>query len=109
YYGICTIPKVGTTTWRELSKILLKQNFKANHITYLIQIRHPLDRLRSAYTDKFLGGEPIAAYTEKYRHDIDSGENWAGRWYSYWLPALISTGRIQTNKQLQNSVKKLSN
>ncbi|CAL4164976.1 unnamed protein product, partial [Meganyctiphanes norvegica] len=109
HYGICTIPKVGSTSWREFSKSLLKQNFKANHRANIIQIRHPLDRLTSTYTDKFLGGEPIAAYTEQYRHDIDSGKNWATRWYSYWLPALISTGKLQATEQFQNSVKKLIN
>merc|ERR1711962_905335 len=61
-YGICVIPKVGSTTWKDYAGKLVHQNIKANHTVNMIQIRHPLDRLRSAYTDKYLGGEAISAF-----------------------------------------------
>ncbi|CAL4069868.1 unnamed protein product [Meganyctiphanes norvegica] len=50
HYRICVIPKVGSTTWLEYVKMLKQQNFEADHSVNMIQIRHPLDRLRSAYT-----------------------------------------------------------
>jgi len=107
HYSICVIPKVGSTTWLEYVTMLKKQNFEADHSVNMIQIRHPLDRLRSAYTDKFLGGEVISKYTQQYRSEIDGRQGWKSRWKSYWLPALLSTGQLPSNKEFEEAVNKL--
>ncbi|KAK4322629.1 hypothetical protein Pmani_006606 [Petrolisthes manimaculis] len=61
-----------------------------------ISVRHPLRRLVSAYRDKYLGGLPIDAYNDTYRKKKYLIESWYVRWYNYWLPVLISSGRVSS-------------
>ncbi|KAG7162730.1 uncharacterized protein LOC121873581, partial [Homarus americanus] len=49
--------------------------------------------------DKYLSGEPISNYDDEWRSTTQSGETWSQRWFSYWLPALISKGVIQPTEK----------
>ncbi|KAK3879782.1 hypothetical protein Pcinc_015682 [Petrolisthes cinctipes] len=48
------------------------------------------------HRDKYLGGLPIDIYNDTYREKKDLLESWYKRWYNYWLPALISSGRVSS-------------
>ncbi|CAL4196777.1 unnamed protein product, partial [Meganyctiphanes norvegica] len=103
-HGIKTFAKAGSTWWRKHLKALTNQRVIAKEKVYMIQVRHPLLRLFSVYTDKFLGGKPISVYTESYGIKTESLQTFEYRWYSYWLPALISTGRFKPHHEFFDAV-----
>lgn len=52
------------------------------------------------HRDKFLGGLPIRYYNTTFQKKTRSLQSWTTRWTYYWLPALISTGRISPTRLL---------
>ncbi|KAK4296666.1 hypothetical protein Pmani_030852 [Petrolisthes manimaculis] len=77
---------------------IIQENIKSVKPRAVISVRHPLRRLVSAYRDKYLGGLPLDIYTDTYREKRDLLESWYTRWYNYWLPALISSGRVTSER-----------
>ncbi|CAL4152817.1 unnamed protein product, partial [Meganyctiphanes norvegica] len=104
HHKVCKVPKAGSTSWRMMSNNLRKQRIFPPDYVNIIAVRHPFERLLSAYKDKFLGGESISKYDEAWRSSSGSGESWNIRWRKYWLPALVSNGRIEMSPVLKTTI-----
>ncbi|KAK4294989.1 hypothetical protein Pmani_032420 [Petrolisthes manimaculis] len=92
-FTVCVGPKVGKKWWRILGARAEEKGFAnvQSRLPAVISVQHPLSRLAQCYREKFLGGKNISQYAV---HPKRGGESWTLRWKSYWLPALISTGKI---------------
>ncbi|CAL4073121.1 unnamed protein product [Meganyctiphanes norvegica] len=101
HYRVCEVPKAGSTSWKEQAKQLRKQKIKVGNDIFILSVRHPLERLFSAYKDKFLGGSPLYKYDSKWKNDTHSRQSWDQRWHNYWLPALISNHRLHSDNYQQ--------
>lgn len=44
--------------------------------------------------DRFLGGQPISDANESWKRRTGPESKWSYYWYNYWLPTLISSGRV---------------
>ncbi|CAL4172802.1 unnamed protein product, partial [Meganyctiphanes norvegica] len=101
-YFYCRNQKVGSTSWKAYAKVLKKSDVysESEYRVNVLPVRHPFDRLKSAYTDKFLNGLPISNYNEAYKNSTASTESWMTRWDAYWLPVLISSGQVKEKNKL---------
>ncbi|XP_047492396.1 uncharacterized protein LOC125041462 isoform X1 [Penaeus chinensis] len=104
---VCVSPKSGSSSWRKLKKQLRARRLVSRRPLTALSVRHPLARLKSAYRDKFLNGNPVSKYDSTWRAKTQSKQSWKYRWKAYWLPALISRGDIQPSPWLRDRQKKM--
>ncbi|KAK4298804.1 hypothetical protein Pmani_028883 [Petrolisthes manimaculis] len=90
----CLVPKVATTSLRALGEVMNGVKPTSPHPVNVLVARHPLLRLLSAYRDKYLGGAALGQYGPSWQRVTGSKDTWINRLYLYWLPALVSTGRL---------------
>ncbi|XP_047474895.1 uncharacterized protein LOC125029129 [Penaeus chinensis] len=103
--SVCVPFKVGSTSWRELNNRLKEQNFPNLHQASAIMVRHPLSRLASAYRDRFLNGQAISDSNESWKQRTGPEAKWNYYWYGYWLPALISSGRVAASSNFEEMLR----
>ncbi|XP_047474096.1 carbohydrate sulfotransferase 9-like [Penaeus chinensis] len=102
---VCVPPKAGSTSWRKLSRQLAEQKQSSLRPTNAILVRHPLSRLASVYRDKYLDGAPISNYNRDWRERTGTTAPWMFYWLTYWLPALVSSGRLAPPKRFLEGLK----
>ncbi|XP_047474894.1 carbohydrate sulfotransferase 10-like [Penaeus chinensis] len=102
---VCLPPKVGSTSWRELQKRVSERELSGLHPSSAILVRHPLSRLTSAYRDKYLDGAPISDYDKNWRKSQGFTAPRFYYWYNYWIPTLISSGRLVPSEEFLKRVK----
>lgn len=62
--------------------------------------------LQSLPRDKYLNGAPISAYDSPWQARTGSLTTWEYRWFYYWLPTLISSGRLEPTPLLSRLLKR---
>lgn len=55
--------------------------------------------------DKYLGGAPISNYNREWRERTGTTPPWMFYWQTYWLPALVSSGRLTPPKRFLEDLK----
>lgn len=55
--------------------------------------------------DKYLDGAPISNYNRDWRERTGTTAPWMFYWRSYWLPALVSSGRLAPPKRFLEDLK----
>ena len=55
-----------------------------------------------------MNGLPLRAYNKEYRKKTESLQPWHIRWSNYWLPALVSTGKITPSTEFKSKVSNMS-
>ena len=55
-----------------------------------------------------MNGLPLRAYNEEYKNKTESLQPWHKRWSNYWLPALVSTGKISPSTEFESKVSNMS-
>ncbi|KAK3857943.1 hypothetical protein Pcinc_035833 [Petrolisthes cinctipes] len=96
----CLVPKVATTSLRALGEVMNGVKPTSPHPVNVLVARHPLLRLLSAYRDKYLGGAALGQYGPSWQRVTGSKDTWINRLFLYWLPALVSTGRLAGQSQV---------
>ncbi|XP_069981640.1 uncharacterized protein [Penaeus vannamei] len=102
---VCVPFKIGSTSWRELNNRLKEQTLPNLKPASAILVRHPLSRLASAYRDRFLNGQAISDSNESWKQRTGPEANWNYYWYGYWLPALISSGRVAASSDFEEMLR----
>ncbi|XP_042883426.1 uncharacterized protein LOC122260289 [Penaeus japonicus] len=102
---VCVPPKAGSTSWRKLSQQLTEQTHTNRRPVSAILVRHPLSRLTSVYRDKYLDGSPISFYNREWRNRTGTTTMWKFYWSTYWLPTLVSSGRLDPPKNFLEGLK----
>lgn len=62
--------------------------------------------LRLQTRDKFLDGAPVGVYDAAWRTRTGSRTSWLDRWHVFWLPALISSGRVAPTEEFLRLVRR---
>ncbi|XP_069980058.1 carbohydrate sulfotransferase 11-like isoform X2 [Penaeus vannamei] len=103
---VCAPPKAGSTSWWALNRRLSRGHVPNPRSASAILVRHPLSRLTSGYRDKFLDGAPVGVYDAAWRTRTGSRTSWLDRWHVFWLPALISSGRVAPTEEFLRLVRR---
>lgn len=125
---VCTIPKAGSSTWRNHLRRVNKgppmylpiradprrEAFLSRPVNAsfgailstakIITVRHPLTRLVSCYRNKYKEGKVLRRHHPDWERMIRkqvSGSYWPDRFRQFWLPALVNNGLIPEDMHLQ--------
>ncbi|XP_063590807.1 carbohydrate sulfotransferase 11-like [Penaeus indicus] len=101
FFRVCATPKGGSTSWRRLTLRMPKGVVGRSPPLQILNVRHPLTRLASAYRDKFLGGMPLYKYDEEWRQKTKSRMPWYNEWETFWFPALAARGSLPFRPNLR--------
>ncbi|XP_042869745.1 carbohydrate sulfotransferase 11-like [Penaeus japonicus] len=101
FFSVCATPKGGSTSWRHLTWRMPDDVVGRSPPLHILNVRHPLARLASAYRDKYLGGLPLYKYDQEWRERIKSRMPWSNEWETFWFPALAFRGAFPLRPNLR--------
>ncbi|XP_042868815.1 uncharacterized protein LOC122251167 [Penaeus japonicus] len=58
------------------------------------------------HRDKYLNGAPISSYSGEWQARTGSNTTWQFRWHHYWLPTLLSSGRVAPTPSFYRMVRR---